>query len=229
MKTFETELKKRIQETSDSYSYIFEIPEGFEWKAGQHTSWIFPDFDLDKKEKRRIFTIASAPNDGFLMFTTRIRENKSPYKEALLNEVDLGSKVIVTDALGKYAFKENKKYSLCVAGGIGITPIRSLVKSLYNNNDPNHEILVIYSDSSGEFCYLDFWKEAQEKFDNLKVRLVNETDDCINAVKEYVEKRGNEAEYLIAGSPGMNNAYKEMLSESGIDKENIVLDMFMGY
>ncbi len=229
MKTFETKVKKIVQETSDSYSFIFDIPEGFEWKAGQHTAWTFPEFDLDKKEQRRIFTIASAPADGFLMFTTRIREEKSPYKEALLNDVKPGSPVIVNQALGKYSFHDTKKKSLCVAGGIGITPIRALVKDLYDNNDPSHEIKVIYSDESGEFCYSDFWKEAQEKLENLTVEFIKDTKVCTDTVKKYAEENGDEAEYLIAGSPGMNKAYEGMLQEWGISKDSIVLDVFMGY
>ena len=73
MEFLEATLTKIVQETSDSYSFIMTIPEGFTWKAGQHVAWQINGFELDAEDRNtRVFTIASTMADGYLMFTTRI-------------------------------------------------------------------------------------------------------------------------------------------------------------
>ena len=60
MEFLEATLTKIVQETSDSYSFIMTIPEGFTWKAGQHVAWQINGFELDAEDRNtRVFTIAS--------------------------------------------------------------------------------------------------------------------------------------------------------------------------
>lgn len=230
MKLFDTKITKIIKETSDSYSFVCEIPEGYTWKAGQHALWELEGIKLPEDEKKnRIFTIASAPEDGFLMFTTRIAEKHSPFKDALLNEVKEGTKVKIAEALGNFAFGKDAKKSFVIAGGIGITPIRSLLRDFSEKNDEKHEITVLYSDDRGEFAYKDFWKEIEPKMPNLDLKLISDRNEFTDSVNDFAKKVGNDSEYLIAGSPGMNAAFTETLTGLGVDKKNIITDNFMGY
>ena len=50
MEFLEATLTKIVQETSDSYSFIMTIPEGFTWKAGQHVAWQINGFELDAED-----------------------------------------------------------------------------------------------------------------------------------------------------------------------------------
>ena len=107
MKLYPAKVQKIIKETSDTYSYILDIPEGYAWTAGQHALWRFQDYEVSGDEKPgRVFTIASAPGDGFLMFTTRIAEPHSNFKDILLNQIKPGDVMLVANPLGSYTFHD---------------------------------------------------------------------------------------------------------------------------
>ena len=230
MKFYESKIQKCQQETSDSYSFICALPEGYQWKAGQHARWRFVGFeDLEGEEAERIFTISSAPEDGVLMFTTRIADPHSPLKDALLKRLQPDLPIQISDPLGKFTFHEGVKSSLCIAGGIGITPVRSLLRHFSENPLEDHPITLFYSDDRGEYAYGNFWDEMKQKMPNLEIQFFDDGKACGEATRTYARDHGNDAEYLIAGSPGMNKFYEGLLAEEGIEKDAIVTDKFMGY
>lgn len=229
MEFFEAKVTKIVQENSDTYSYYMEVPQGYTWKAGQHAVFAFRDLEVAEGEKAdRIFTIASAPQEETLMFTTRIAEQHSAYKDVLLRQVEVGTVMKVGQALGRFDFKmEEYGKSLVIAGGIGITPIRALLQH-YAGSHLDHVLTVLYSDDRGEFAYGDFWQQMQQKMPNLELHLISERDEFTLFVSGYAAQAGNEAQYLISGSPGMNNAFSQSLQAQGIEKANIAMDSFMG-
>lgn len=230
MEFLEATLTKIVQETSDSYSFIMTIPEGFTWKAGQHVAWQINGFELDAEDRNtRVFTIASTMADGYLMFTTRIADKHTSFKEALLRKIKPGDKIGVARPLGTFALDaEGFKKTLIVAGGIGITPIRALLRAYKDHPVEGHAITVLYSDDRGEFCYKDFWKDL-ETVPGVEVRLISDREIFMKDTDTYAKDVQNDAEYLIAGSPRMNNAFTERLEGLGIKKENIKTDVFIGY
>lgn len=230
MDFFEIVLKEIRKETSDSYSYIFDIPEGYRFKAGQHAAWKLNSHKVDEGDREtRVFSIASAPEDGFLMFTTRIADPHTSYKEILLNKIKAGDTMSIANARGDFSFHKEYPQTFVIAGGIGITPIRSLLKHWAHNNDPEHKIVVLYSDDRGEFAYQETFDEITSAMPNLQLKLISQREVFMESVDEYAKENGNQAEYLVAGSPGMNKAFKERLIGLGIKEENIKLDNFVGY
>lgn len=131
--------------------------------------------------------------------------------------------------MGTFALDaEGFKKTLIVAGGIGITPIRALLRAYKDHPVEGHAITVLYSDDRGEFCYKDFWKDL-ETVPGVEVRLISDREIFMKDTDTYAKDVQNDAEYLIAGSPGMNNAFTERLEGLGIKKENIKTDVFIGY
>lgn len=230
MDFFETKVIDIVKETSDSYSFKLEIPQGFTWEAGQYTMWKFVDHKVEEGDRPvRVFTIASAPEDGYLMFTTRIAEDHTSWKNILLNDLKVGDKMMVAKAKGEFNFHGNYKESFVIAGGIGITPIRSLLKHFSENNNEDHKLVVLYSDDRGEFCYKYDFKEITDKMPNLELMFICDRDEFTAEVEKYAKEKQNNAEYLIAGSPGMNKVFSEKLEGLGVNKDNIKVDNFMGY
>lgn len=230
MEFFETKITEIVKETSDSYSFKMEIPEGYTWEAGQYTMWKFKDHEVEEGDRPvRIFTIASAPEDGYLMFTTRIAEEHTSWKDILLNDLKVGDKMLIAEPKGDFNFHNEYNESFVIAGGIGITPIRSLLKHISENNNPDHKLVVLYSDDRGEFCYTEDFREITEKMPNLNMVCISNRDEFTSEVEKYAKEKQNNAEYLIAGSPGMNKAFSEKLQGLGIKEENIKIDNFMGY
>ena len=113
--------------------------------------------------------------------------------------------------MGTFALDaEGFKKTLIVAGGIGITPIRALLRAYKDHPVEGHAITVLYSDDRGEFCYKDFWKDL-ETVPGVEVRLISDREIFMKDTDTYAKDVQNDAEYLIAGSPGMNNAFTERL------------------
>ena len=230
MKLYPAAISQIVKETSDTYSFILEIPDGYTWTAGQHALWRFQDYTVSPDEKHgRVFTIASAPADGFLMFTTRIAEPHSDFKDILLNRVKPGDVMLVANALGSYTFHDTTDRALVIAGGIGITPIRSLLKDMAARHDTSKKVTVLYSDDRGEFAYGPFWDEVRSTLPNVDLQLISNRDAFTDGVNTYAKANGSDAEYLIAGSPGMNKAFADTLTGLGVAADRIVTDDFRGY
>lgn len=230
MEFFETKIIDIVKETSDTYSFKMEIPEGMTWTAGQHTFWKFKDHQVEEGDRPiRIFSVASAPEDGYLMFTTRIAEFHTSFKDILLKKAKVGDIMLVAQPKGSFAIHREYDKSLVIAGGIGITPIRSILRHMQHTNDENHKVTVFYSDDRGEFAYPDAFEEMKSAMPNLDLHLISNRDEFTTKVDKYVLDNKNESEYLIAGSPGMNSMFEAKLKGLGISEENIKIDNFMGY
>lgn len=225
-----TVLLEKKQIAHDSYSFKMTVPEGYTWKAGQHVLWRIPDHKVDEGDKdTRVFTIASAPEEGFLMFATKIGELHTSFKEILLNKIQPGDTIQVAAPLGTFGFSPEKKKSLIIVGGIGITPIRSIMCHELDAHKDGHEIHMLFSEAGGDHPFGDFFREADKQLADFSVEFVTEVDVFTGKVAEYAKANGNDAEYLIAGSPGMNAAFTKQLQELGIEDASIVKDEFFGY
>lgn len=230
MEFYEAKVIEIEKETSDSYSFKMEIPQGFTWEAGQYTMWKFKDHEVEEGDRPvRVFTIASAPEDGYLMFTTRIDKEHTSWKDILINKLQVGDIMLVADAKGEFDFHDEYKESFIIAGGIGITPIRSLLKHYSENNNTDHKLVVLYSDDRGEFCYEDDFKEMTDSMPNLELIYISDRNEFTDRIKAYAKEKQNTPEYLIAGSPGMNKFISGVLTELGVSEDNIKVDNFMGY
>lgn len=226
----DTVLLEKKQIAHDSYSFKMTVPEGYTWKAGQHVLWRIPDHKVDEGDKdTRVFTIASAPEEGFLMFATKIGELHTSFKEILLNKIQPGDTIQVAAPLGTFGFSPEKKKSLIIVGGIGITPIRSIMCHELDAHKDGHEIHMLFSEAGGDHPFGDFFREADKQLADFSVEFVTEVDVFTGKVAEYAKANGNDAEYLIAGSPGMNAAFTKQLQELGIEDASIVKDEFFGY
>lgn len=226
----DTVLLEKKQIAHDSYSFKMTVPEGYTWKAGQHVLWRIPGHKVDEGDKdTRVFTIASAPEEGFLMFATKIGELHTSFKEILLNRIEPGDTIQVAAPLGTFGFSPEKKKSLIIVGGIGITPIRSIMCHELDAHKGGHEIHMLFSEAGGDHPFGDFFREADKQLADFSVEFVTEVDVFTGKVAEYAKANGNDAEYLIAGSPGMNAAFTKQLQELGIEDASIVKDEFFGY
>ena len=78
--------------------------------------------------RTRPFTLASAPAEKVVKITTRISNDPSEFKKALL-ELKQGMKISMSGPVGSFYLKDNSP-TLLIAGGIGITPFRSIVKQI---------------------------------------------------------------------------------------------------
>lgn len=137
---FQLIFKEMIKETSDAYSFVFQIPEDLDWIPGQHGIFRFMDKVVEGKDFR-IFSFASIKEENIMLFTTRIVDEPSDFKKQLLT-LKTGDVMTVDGAIGKFRIEDYSKTICIMAGGIGITPIRAFLKDLYNK-DTNPGLLKV--------------------------------------------------------------------------------------
>lgn len=197
-------------------AFFFEKPKNFQFTPGQ-----FIEVHLNKEIHS--FSIASSPKEKELMITTRMRP--SVFKNSLKN-LKIGSRIKIDGPFGQFMLHKNRKIpAILLAGGIGITPFRSMIKEF-----PNHKVILFHSNRKPKDApFLEELKNIENK--NLKlVAIMTSLTGHINQkmIKENV-KNWRKAIYYAVGSTGFVQSMANLLSEMKIKPENIKTENFPGY
>src|SRR3954471_24252111 len=148
------------KEAESVYTFLFRKEKDLTWKAGQHG--LFSITHKKIKNPTKPFTVASAPTEDVVRLTMRIGENPSDFKKAML-ELKQGMKVKMSGPVGSFYLKDNKP-SLLIAGGIGITPFRSILKQVEAEwNEVEKQINLLYMDSKKSYLFKDEMEEMANK------------------------------------------------------------------
>ena len=137
------------RETQNSVSVSFIIPENlketFAFKAGQYITIKFLD---GKKEIRRAYSICSSPKSGELRVGIK-KVEKGLFSKFANEKLKAGDTLQVMPPVGKFLLEPNLKHYAAFAGGSGITPILSLIKSSLEEM-PESKFLLVFSNKSLE-------------------------------------------------------------------------------
>ncbi|MEA3424542.1 MAG: FAD-dependent oxidoreductase [Bacillota bacterium] len=221
-------LREIKQETSDVYSFFFDIQGDFDWIAGQHGIFRFVNRKIKDEKEFRIFSFASIKEENMMLFSTRIVDTPSDFKKNLL-ELIPGDLMTIDSAMGKFILEDYSRPNCIIAGGVGITPIRSFIKQLDSLEINPKNMEVLYCDDRGEFAYEETFKEIDNKYDGLNILFIIERDSLNQKIDSFVANNKNDANYYISGAPGMVDFITDRLIDSGIEKTNIKTDLFLGY
>jgi ferredoxin-NADP reductase len=209
-----------------------------DYRPGQYfwVELLDPPYQDDKGPRRHITAVTSPSERGVIGLCTRLRD--SAFKRSLV-ELPLGSAVDVEQPKGTFVLPEESARPLVfVAGGIGITPFRSMLRYIEDEHLP-HQVTLIYSSRNrGSAAFLGELEEIERA--NPNVRLVvtmTEDDDWagerrridVEFLKEHLGDDLNGANYMVAGPPGMAEAVSGELEHAGVDPALIATDSFSGY
>jgi len=246
MKTaaFEIALKGEKQIAEGTMAFIFEKPEGFRFKAGQHLrmTLINPP-ETDSEGDSRFFSLASTPQDPDIVIAMRMRD--TAFKRVLKN-MQIGEKVRIQIMLdvphGAFALHDDSsKPAVFIVGGIGIVPAFSMIKDATERKLP-HKLFLFYSNRRLEDA--PFLEELQKLAQqNPSFRLIATMTEAEKSAKSWEGERGfiNHAMltkylddlqspmYYVSGLPEMVSAMKKMLADSGVKENNIHAEEFTGF
>ena len=136
------ELVEKKKETKDVTSFIFESRVPIKWTAGQFLFYTFPHPNPDERGITRYFTISAAPFEKHIMLTTRFAGKKSSSFKQKLFATPIRTEVEITDPDGDFIVEDLGKKIIFIAGGIGITPYRSILLDLDQRNLPINAALL---------------------------------------------------------------------------------------
>jgi len=234
-------LKEMKQLSPTLYEFIFRKNTSFAFLPGQYLEWTLPHTGVDLRGNRRYFTIASSPTEADIKLGVKIDpDHSSSFKKALLALKPEG-KMIGAQLSGDFVLPKDEKQKLVfIAGGIGITPFRSIIQSFLDSGKGRDVVLFYACTQADEFIYKDIFARAAEQF-GLKVVYVlthpeNAPKDwqgeCGRLTPEVVQKYVpdvKERRYYLSGPNTMVEAYKQLLIHMGVSRSQIVTDYFPGY
>jgi ferredoxin-NADP reductase len=233
-------LKERKEVAEGTMAFYFEKPAGFEFQAGQFLNYTLIDPpETDAEGNLRSFSIASAPGEEDLMLATRMRD--TAFKR-VLKALPLGTEVKIDGPFGSFTLhRDASRTAVFVAGGIGITPFRSMILDA-TRKKLSHRLFLFYSNRRPEDAA--FLSELQQaKNQNPSFKLIGTFTEIEKSQQPWHGETGfidhrMLAKYLSdlaapiyysAGPPAMVTAMREMLVHAGVSEDNIRTEDFAGY
>jgi ferredoxin-NADP reductase len=240
MATHRVKLKSRREIAEGTMAFHFEKPPGFDFKAGQALAWTLIDPpETDDEGGVRNFSIASAPGEPELMIATRMRD--TAFKR-VLKSMPLGTEVRVVGPFGSLTLRQNAARPVVfLAGGIGITPFRSMLRHAAEQKLPHHLFLFYSNRRPEDAAFLEELEELEKENSNYKFigtmtemagsnRVWRGETGYINQemLAKYIGDLAAPI-YYIAGPPGMVAAMEQTLSDAGVNSDDVSAEEFAGY
>ncbi len=229
------------EEVADgTMAFHFARPAGFDFKAGQSLDLTLLDPpQTDAEGNTRAFSIASAPYDADLMIATRMRD--TAFKR-VLKTVPLGTEVQIEGPSGSFTLHNNaKKPAVFLIGGIGITPVLSMLRQAAHDQRP-HALYLFYANRRPEdAAFLNVLEQLRAE--NANFHLIPTMSQMDESQREWRGERGVITQemieknlpsipgpiYYLAGPPGMVAAMRRLLQNAGADEDDIRTEEFPGY
>lgn len=232
-------LKQKVAWGPRVCDFVFDPGQKLNYRPGQYMEWTLPHDSPDNRGVRRYFTLASSPTEPELRIGVKFYDKGSSYKQALW-DIDPQTPLAAGLLGGNFTLPRNPKRKLAfIAGGIGITPYRSMLKYLIDTQN-QRDITLLYGERQlADIAYHDVFKAARHKLGTKVVYAVSDTSkplpqgvhagqispELIRAeIPDYQDRL-----FYISGPQPMVAAIRHGLHALGVHERNIKTDFFPGY
>ncbi|OGF70433.1 hypothetical protein A3H65_01580 [Candidatus Giovannonibacteria bacterium RIFCSPLOWO2_02_FULL_45_14] len=220
-------LKGKDKIAKDIYEFIFAPDRPFFFAPGQYLEWTLPHSPSDARGVRRYFTIASSPTEREIRLGIKLNSPPSSFKKTLF-ELEEGAKVFAGQLAGDFTLPRGKNRKLAfIAGGIGVTPFRSMIKYLVDSGEKRDIKLLYAMRDENEIAYRYLFIEAEAKIGLKAEYVVSKLMDAA-LIREKLPD-WSERVFYISGPEAMVSAFKKILRDMGAPRLNIVTDYFPGF
>jgi ferredoxin-NADP reductase len=237
---FETSVLEVIRRTPDIKTFRFDVRgrKGVRYRAGQY---FYVTIKIDSEEAEHHFTISSSPTEtrerGYLEFTKRI--TSSEYSRAL-DRMKPGDRAKLQGPEGNFTLPRKNRSLAFLSGGIGITPLRSMMRYAVDKG-LEHDIVLVYGNNTWEnIAFRDELREMADTHENIRVEYVLSgpgfppgwkgrkgfiTKELVaEAVPDYRDRT-----FYVSGPIQMVLSLEEQLASIKVPKKQIRRDYFPGY
>ena len=243
-KYFDLTVKEIIPETGDTISIVFEQPADHpvRYRSGQFLTLIVP---VNGKDVRRAYSLCSSPFVDKDLAVTVKRVDGGLMSNWLADHVKPGAKVKVMEPMGQFTTefaRERKRHLVMFAGGSGITPLMSIIKSILDQ-EPDSIVSLIYCNRDiDSIIFKDALEELQTN-DEGRLHVIHILDNApmnwqgysgllnhemLTKLFERVPDWGiDNTTYLMCGPEGMMKNVDSLLAMRHIPKERIFKESFV--
>lgn len=203
--------------------------------AGQHVALVLLNPQLVGPDKAHTYTLASAPSE---LPEILIASKNSPSRfKGELRKLKEGDEISITPPVGDFVLHPGKRPVVMIAGGIGVTPFRSMLRETFHKEE-TRQIELLYSNRTPDIAFKDEFDEWAKRRPNFKVtytvtepvprwegdrRTVDE-----QFLREFCPAPGDN-DYYVCGPPKMVDDCVEHLKKLGVPESQIFFERFTGY
>jgi ferredoxin-NADP reductase len=235
-------LKRAIALGPGLADFLYEPAPAFAYQPGQYMEWTLDHDRVDSRGKRRYFTLASSPTERTLRIGVKFVEaaKGSSFKRAMIDHARRGVPIVATQVAGDFTLPRDADRRLAfIAGGIGVTPFRSMVKYLTDRGEDRDVVMLYANRHFQEILYRDVFDAAQRSF---AFRPVYVLSDPSSSPGWWMGERGRidaamiarqipdyrERLFYISGSPALVQSTLAALHHLGVKPSQIKTDYFSG-
>lgn len=229
-------LTERIKRTPTVESFRFQPEERVSFLPGQFCQVIFDEKTPHSKDLNKFLSLSSSPAKDYLEVTKRLSDSLFSRRLAGLN---IGDSVLLSIPLGLCVFKDEFKRVAFLIGGIGITPVISIIEYIMDKKLDTDVSLLYSNNREDEIAFkeeLDAWKWVNK---NLKVFYA--VTEAAPQDKNIIYGRINEKVVsknicdmparvnFVFGPPKMVDAMSNLCLGMGCCQSNLKTERFLGY
>jgi len=239
-KKYVLKLIRKEQAGEGTYDFVFNPDDRVRFRAGQYMEWTLGHGRPDSRGNRRYFTIASSPTENEIRLGVKFYDKPSTFKKKMLS-LEPGGEMVMGQLAGDFTLPFSSKKKLAfLAGGIGVTPFRSMAKYLSDKGEKRDTVLLYSNKTPSEIAYKEIFDEAAAKIGMRTVYVltspgqitagINARAGMINAemiemeIPDYLERT-----FYISGPHGMVAAMEKVLRNMGVKGSRIKTDFFPGF
>jgi ring-1,2-phenylacetyl-CoA epoxidase subunit PaaE len=233
-----------VPETSDANSIRFEVPQElrdtFQFRAGQHLTL---KAEIDGEEVRRNYSLCTAPDSGDWMVTVK-RIGGGLFSNWIGDRLKAGDTLDVMPPHGSFTTEFNataNRHAVGIAGGSGITPVMSLVRTLLASEQESRFTLLYGNRDSSSIIFLEELARLKDRYlDRLElyhfldaeegdVELFNGMLDRVrvdDAIERLIGTPEKVSDWFICGPGPMMDSAESALIDRGVGRERIHIERF---
>jgi ferredoxin-NADP reductase len=232
-------IKEKREVAQGTLLVLFDLGgEELDYRPGQYfwVELVDPPYTDENGARRHITAVTSPSERGVVGLCTRLRD--SAFKRSLA-ELPLGAEVDVEPPKGSFVLPEESDRPLVfVAGGIGITPFRSMLRYIADERLPYRVTLVYSSRDRASTPFLEELEEIERGDVDLRLVVTMTEDESWPGERRridasfLVDRLGAslaDSSFMVAGPPGFAQAVTGALEQAGVDEARIASDSFSGY
>lgn len=226
--------------TPDSMDFVFAPDRRFAYQPGQYMEFTLPHDHIDSRGQRRYFTLASSPTEQNMHIGVKFYHGGSSFKKAML-DMDRSTPIIANSLGGDFVLPSDRTQKITlIAGGIGVTPYRSMIKYMLDKNEARPLTLLYAANTAEDIAYLDVFEEARKRLNIEVVYVLSKAGGALPDARfragyitpEFVKAEVSDYRenlFYISGPHAMVTGVETNLRAVGVPRHNIKTDFFSGY
>lgn len=237
IKEFETVIESITDFTHDIKGLRFKLPEGetIKFKAGQFANLFSKPYDDVREETSRAYSISSAPSDNRAIELVIRYVPNGMVTTYVFKHLKEGDKVRLIGPFGEFFLRDTDREIVCIAGGSGLAPIRSIVLDMIDRGISNRKATFFFGAvSQRDLYYVEEFKAIEKAHPWFRFVPALSKDDSEHPyekgiITEVVARNYGdmkELEAYLCGSPGMIDACVKVLTGKGMPEDRIYYDKF---